>query len=195
MRTDWVKAILFQIDENFRLKDFEGSFLSMRWHLFTKSAIRFSIGGHFRHSDSTIAEYLSPSDSIIKGIFLRNKSTKITFRLQYELFKYINSHVFTYIAIGPFYQYHKERQRTKILNYKYELPYSNSFGLAFNYGAEIKIINGVSMQLEFGLLGKYNYECFYEIKFDDSQTIISKKKVKNYLIEKDTARLGIVVYL
>jgi len=187
-----IKALIFQIDENFNLKNFQSTIISFKYHFSPKFSIRIGAGGFFEKSDST---------HILQNTQISNEyevlQTQAKAILQFIACQNIVDNISAYLALGPIFIYDYQRVSSNIrgLGEGYENPKikSYSIGGVINYGIEWMIKKKVALLFEGGIIGSYNYKnTTMRSTTELLQTL--QDKTNSYTVKGDKVKFGVALY-
>lgn len=171
------KAFLFQIDEDFKLNNFQGTTFSFKYHFSPKMAMRFGVGGFFNKVDSTITTQ-NLTDQETDAL-----QTRVKGLIQLLICQNMVDNVSAYLGFGPVVIYNYQRFSSDIGKIK-----SYSIGGSINYGIEWIIKRKVALLFEGGIIGSYNYR--NETKSSQN----TQDKITSYTVKNDKVKFGVALY-
>ena len=173
-------ALQFGITENFALKVYQGSTISLKYHIQNDKAIRFglSIGGGYSTSNNLETRYSQTTE---------NKATKTTdeqtidLLSQFIVYPSISNKITYFVGSGlvlGFSRYSHERENESIffpveghLQYSYNPTEDDSYtlkvGISFIVGIEQRISNNFSFTAEYNSSINYSYRKSKRLEYDD----------------------------
>ncbi|MFC1501831.1 hypothetical protein ACFL6A_00295 [bacterium] len=189
------KALLFQINENFTLSDFQGALISMKWHFSEKSAIRLglNIGGDFTFSHENQSYYIS--DSSFHGLSkTEDRNIDIGLSVQYTWYVKRRTDVKFFYAIGPTFMYQSfYKDYSQVKYFPNKVPYKYGIGFIFNMGVEFFLFKNVSLLVEYGLSASYWHEQWVT-RYESSEVLYSEGVIDSFAFSPLLVKFGVAFY-
>ncbi len=203
-------ALQFQISQNFTLRDFQGSVLSLKKHLSSKTAIRLGVGVDIQTSDknSDFNRFAADTLSISSTEDRNEDAQSINLSTQFLYYPSPGKPVKPYWGAGPFIQYgHFKMDRNRISDLTMDQFIENrnrtdwEFGVSTLIGAEWFATSKISLLAEYGVSFVYSTSESRDVteQIPNDPTMANRKDVtKNnsdgFAIRALPVRFGLSVY-
>ncbi len=187
-------ALQFQINENFRLSNFQGSTLSGKYHFSSRDAVRLGLSLSFSDFDGKVSSNVL--DTINVNTYkIDNSSFGITVKAQYIRYIKGTEDISFFAGGGPFIDYFTStsngniKEKDPVEKYK-RTDDSYSLGVDLLLGVEWWFHKYMSLSAEYGMKFMYRSR---ESKVE--QGVIRKELTENYFrITANNINFGITVY-
>ncbi len=191
-------AVQFAVGNDFQITSFQGLTFSLKYHLSTRSALRFGVGFSGELNDRTVehSEYGEPTKSI--PLEINNQDVHAVF--SFLFYPKPEALIKIYFGIGPRFAYshslHEYPNSTSCGDYVDTYEFSSwAAGLEGTFGAEwfpAKILSIFAEYSAYGVYGKsteddHGFSC-YSGSWHDKDTS------ENWEFNGHTARMGLSVY-
>ncbi|MCK4715619.1 MAG: hypothetical protein KAT54_02320 [Candidatus Marinimicrobia bacterium] len=189
----FTKALQFQIDENFTLKDFQGALISFKKHLGNSRALRVGLSTGFQlytdecHPEGTCSEV--------------RKTDRHNFSLgiysQYLFYSKSNSGIQFFWGAGPTIEYSRiksdiEYKRCNNITYKSGcVEYHIQGGLSGVMGVEWLFRENMSLSAEYGMYFSYNYS---KLKTTPDDEFKIENTNKSWGLGSNPIKFGLSIY-
>ncbi len=187
-------ALQFQINENFRLSNFQGSTLSGKYHFSTRDAIRLGLSISFSDSDGEVSSNALDTINVITNT-IDNSSYGITVNTQYIRYIKGTDDISFFVGGGPFIVYSTStsnreiREKQPVEKYKSTRD-SYTFGIDLLLGVEWWFHKYMSLSAEYGM--KFMYSSRETI---NELGVVRRKLSENFFrITANSINFGITVY-
>jgi hypothetical protein len=187
------KALQFQIDENFTLKDFQGALISFKKHLGNSRALRVGLSTGFQlytdecHPEGTCSE--------VRKTDCHNFSLGIY--SQYLFYSKSNSGTQFFGGAGPTIEYSRRKSDIEYKRYNNItdksgcVKYHIQGGLSGVMGVEWLFRENMSLSAEYGMHFSYNYSKL-KVTRDDEFKIENTNK--SWRLESNPIKFGLSIY-
>jgi hypothetical protein len=202
-------AFQFQIAENFQLRSFQGSVISMKRLLSEKKALRFGLSVNTSINNDNSKYYANP-DSQLSTRKLSNSSYGVNISAQYLYCPYKVSGIIFFIGAGPILSYSYMKSDDKNVYYQtfiadtvtakqVETMKDYGIGIISVFGVEWFLKEKLSLTAEYGLSiqnkwhdvdRKINRESVQSINEEMKQT----RNGTNFTIQPLAVKFGISIY-
>jgi len=190
-------ALQFQINENFRLSDFQGTTFSGKYHLGKKEAIRLGISLGFVDQQGDMEQIYFDNDSTLQSDFNQNHFM-IGIRIQYIRYFMNTNDICFYGGTGPVLTYENtEQTEFRYPPVDYEIEHlANVFSVGFNLlaGVEWIFTENMSLSAEYGILFSYNNVEQTYTRPSPTEPKKSRVNSDSFSINADHINFGISVY-
>ncbi len=187
------KALQFQIDENFTLKDFQGALISFKKHLGNSRALRVGLSTGFQlntgecHPESTSSE--------VRKTDCHNFSLGIY--SQYLFYSKSNSSIQFFWGAGPTIGYSRRKSDIEhirfnnIINKEGHVEYHIQGGLSGVMGVEWLFRENMSLSAEYGMYFSYNYS---KLKITPDDEFKIENINKSLKLGSNSIKFGLSIY-
>jgi opacity protein-like surface antigen len=186
-------AIQFQITENFQLKEFQGAFISGKYHFTKAHALRFGFTIGIDSKELT-TEQKYVNDSWEENLNNNTKEYLFQINTQYIYYNDILDGVSLFLGTGPFlgYEYGESIRLTQTNPGRNELTNTDwSIGLKVIVGMEYFIISNLSFLAEYSPWFGYTYSKS-EVKNGDISA--SRSILDGIELSAEEVKFGLSVY-
>lgn len=187
-------ALQFQINENFRLSDFQGTTLSGKYHFSTRDAVRLGFSLSLSDSDGEVSS--NALDTINVNTYkIDNSSFGITVNTQYIRYIKGTDDISFFVGGGPFINYSTStsngeiREKQPVEKYK-STRYTYALGIDLLLGVEWWFHKYMSLSAEYGM--KFMYSSRETI--NEIGVVRREQSEKFFRITANSINFGITVY-
>lgn len=204
-------SIQFQINDMFRISDFQGSLISYKYHFNNNLAIRFGLGFSTNTSDGDDYRENLVTDTTGSSFYgqsnnMDKSSIDIILKSQFLYYFNPNQNVKLYAGLGPYFtstirdndyritQYDDNSENLEIQ--KNDQDYFKA-GLSASYGLEWFFTEDISLLAEYGFL-YYYYERITKTRINETrqlqETNYRKTKEDGWIFDTSVVKLGLSIY-
>lgn len=190
------KALQFQIDENFTLKDFQGALISFKKHLGNSRALRVGLSTGFQ-LNTLNSEVYHPEDTLSSVRKIDDHDFSLGIFSQYLFYSKSNSGIQFFWGAGPTIGYSRKTSdiENKISNNIIDkagyVEYHIQGGLSGVMGVEWLFRENMSLSAEYGMYFSYNYSKF---KTTQNDKIKSENINKSWRLGSNSIKFGLSIY-
>ena len=210
------KSLQFMINNNFTLDNFQGSLLSVKYHLTNKSALRFGIGFNLDDSDTEdeSSSVLSDSLNLVNEQDLDYTITDFQFSILYLYYTDPNDDISFFIGAGPMVGVDHEKLNSTDDRTSGSQEYFNdesnkegekttkfwNAGLLAVCGIEWFVRHNIGLHAEYGLKCYYSYltqksdESTAYPSSDYSMNLSAERKENQFSLKSESVKLGVSFY-
>ncbi len=201
-------SIQFKVNSFFNLSDFQGSFISYKYHFNNSYAIRIGLGFEFDLSSGDYENTYRSNDSLYMGLTRDYKRYEIGFASQILKYFRIQNSIKIYFGSGPFFStriYQRTYKDYKSDTQNIPSNYLNTFeetkrlfyGLSTVFGVEWFFMKDVSLIAEYNFILTYQIikseeQTFTDNTFSEIRKIVDERS--GFYSESQRAKLGLSIY-
>ncbi|MCK4296918.1 MAG: hypothetical protein KAX28_09740 [Candidatus Marinimicrobia bacterium] len=191
------KALQFQIDENFTLKDFQGAIISFKKHLVNSRALRIGLSTDFQMNTSNSDVY-HPEDTLSSARKIDGIDFSLGIFSQYLFYSKSNSGIQFFWGAGPTIGYSRKKSdiEGKIFNNicidkAGYVEYHMQGGLSGVMGVKWLFRENMSLSAEYGMYFSYNYSKFKTTRNDEFKIENINKSLR---LGSNPIKFGLSIY-
>ncbi|MCK4447448.1 MAG: hypothetical protein KAW56_10255 [Candidatus Marinimicrobia bacterium] len=190
------KALQFQIDENFTLKDFQGAIISFKKHFGNSRALRGGLSTDFQMNTSN-SEVYHPDGTSSAVHKIDDHDFSLGIYSQYLFYSKSNSGIHFFWGAGPTIGYSRKKSdiENKISNNYIDkqdyVRYHIQGGLSGVMGVEWLFRENMSLSAEYGMYFSYNYS---KVKTTRNDRIKSENTDKSWRLGSNPIKFGLSIY-
>lgn len=193
------KALQFQVNSNFQFRSFQGSTISLKYHLSQKRAIRCGISLNGGNSEYNMDRQIIENDSLNSKDLTDNSNISVSITTQYLLY-HPAKYSYIFYGLGPIFRCSLSNRYDEIQNNltgSWELTDSRKqkssiyyVGLSFVFGTEVFISKSISIH------GEYNQELTYQYRSakDTQPNQVNKSSITGFSFVSNGVNFGCSFY-
>lgn len=187
-------ALQFQINENFRLSNFQGTVLSGKYHFSTRDAVRLGVSLSFSDSEGEVSSNVLDTTNVNTNK-IENSGFGITLNTQYIRYIKGTDDISLFVGVGPFINYLTStstgENRVKQPAEKYKDTRDHyTLGMDLLVGVEWWFHKYMSLSAEYGMKFMYSSR-----ENTIEQGVLKQTSSENYFrITANSINFGITVY-